>query len=71
MSKRITVTLPDGEEDRVIHALCAQNGLEETPENAKQALLDYVTMTVQAVERNERINAVLNEEQQGTPLTLS
>lgn len=67
----ITITLPEGDEARIIHALCAQTGQEETVENAKQALLNHITMTVQSVERSERIAAVLSEEQETAPLGLS
>lgn len=49
----LTITFSAEQATRVIHALCVVTGVEETPANAKQAVIDHIKQTVRNVERNE------------------
>lgn len=49
----ITLTIPVAAETRVIHALCASTGAEETPANAKAAIIDHIKHLVWRIETQE------------------
>ncbi len=49
----ININVPDITAGRVVHALCATVGLEESPVNAKKAVLIWIKTTVANVERSE------------------
>lgn len=61
----ITLTIPDAVLPRVRAALCTHAGLPDTNANAKQAVIDWVKATVQAVEYEaalaERANVVVSD----------
>jgi hypothetical protein len=69
----ISIDIPADQETRVFHALSAGSGREDSPENAKQALVDHITATVANVERSEAMQAALatQTEQASTNLGLS
>lgn len=48
----ITLTIPDALLPRVRAALCASAGLPDSNPNAKQAVIDWVRVTVRAYEYN-------------------
>ncbi len=49
----INIDVPAANSSRVIHALCSAAGLEESPANAKEAVLAWIKATVANVERAE------------------
>ncbi len=49
----ISINVPAASVSRVTHALCAAAGLEESPANAKEAVLAWIKATVANVERSE------------------
>ncbi len=46
----ININVPDATAGRVVHALCLYAGLEETPANAKKAVLIWIKRTVSDLE---------------------
>ena len=49
-----TVDIPDGDDVRVVAALCtAGNYARTSPENARQFVIDYIISTVSNVEQAE------------------
>lgn len=48
---KFELTIPAGQANRVVRALCAAAGTEATPENARQALITHIERTVANVER--------------------
>ena len=55
----IRLTIPADKIDRVVHALCKAGGYEdETPANAKKAVIDHVKRTVWRVETQDDEAAV-------------
>ena len=54
----IKLTIPAGKLNRVVHALCVREGLEETPANAKQVLIQFIKREVWRVETREAEAAV-------------
>ncbi len=51
---KIELTIPAGKIDRIVHALCKAGGFEdETPKNAKQAIIDHIKRIVWRVETQE------------------
>ena len=51
----ITLSIADQHLDRVIHALCVQGQVEETPANAKAVLFQYLRALVFRIEREEAL----------------
>lgn len=50
----IKLTIPAGKIDRIVHALCVAAGYEdETPSNAKQAIIDHIGRTGGALRRKK------------------
>lgn len=49
----INLTIPDEHLGRVVRALCKGAGLEESPANAKQAVIEHIKRTVANVEESE------------------
>ena len=55
----IRLTIPAGKINRVVHALCKAGGYDdETPANAKKAIIDHIKRTVWRVETQEAEAAV-------------
>lgn len=58
MAQSITIDLPSGTAERIIHALCAGAGQSEDGlDGARQALVDHITRTVVNVEQSEAMAA--------------
>lgn len=47
---QVTLTIPNQHLNRIVNALCAAEGLDPTPANAKKALIRIVRRTVESVE---------------------
>ena len=50
---QVTIDIPAKHGARVVHALCVSAGLEETPANAKAAVVEHIKRTVANVEESE------------------
>jgi len=61
----IELTIPAGKLDRVIHGLCAREGLEDTAANAKLVLIEYIKRQVWRIETQEAEAAVQVEPDDG------
>ena len=56
----ITLTIPSAAVPRVVHALCAAGGYpNETDENAKKTVVEFIKATVRNVESGEAERAAL------------
>jgi SHS2 domain-containing protein len=66
----ISIDIPADQETRVYHALCAGSGREDSADNAKQALVDHITITVTNVERSEAMQAAMAAQTAQAPATL-
>ena len=66
----ISITIPTELEARVTSAVCAGAGLEESPENVKQALLNHIMATVNNVEQS-RARQALRENDTANQIVLT
>lgn len=55
----VTLTIPTAAMPRVVHALCKSAGLDESPANAKKAIIEHIRRTVRNVEMQEAEQALI------------